>query len=225
MPFISSIDELNNAFYEDQDQRRYHLPRSKQFFDQAMQEIGLEPSSILCLSRSWISEHLAETGADVSFPQDLDGSQYDLVIAIDEILTREKDESAQKRLISNIMQLVKPGGYLMASLRDYRNTNCHRRPLGDSCYNMLGSDEMVTTEVNQLDGKDKQAWRQKLHVVINDSELACLDLGHRRTLYFKQMAKYCTDAGASTFAVSKNLHWKGHLRRMPENIAFAGRSA
>ena len=225
MPF-NSIDELNEAFYNDRGQRKFHLPKAKQVYDSIVAQIGFTPRNVLSLSKSWISEHLIEAGRDVVFPDQIaPGAGFDLVIAVDEILTRERNEADQKKIISQIMQLTTPGGYLVASLRDYRNTNCHRRPLGDSTYNRLGGDDIVTTEVNGLDPKDKQEWQQKLHVVMNDQDFACLHVGQRRTLYFKQMAKYCADAGASDFVVSKELHWRNHLRRIPEHVAFARKQA
>ena len=225
MPF-NSIDELNEAFYRDRNQRQFHLPKAKALYDNILAQLGFAPRNVLALSKSWMSEHLIGTGIEVVFPQDIkSGSVFDIILALDEILTRNCSEADQKKLISQIMQLTAPGGYLIASLRDYRNTNCHRRPLGDSTYNRIGDDDIVTVEVNGLDFKDKQEWQQKMHVVVNDSDFTCLDAGPRRTLYFKQMAKYCNDAGASDFKVSKDLHWRNHLRRIPEHVAFARKQA
>jgi len=221
VPF-NSIDELNQAFYGDRSYKNLYMPKAKQIYDSILDQIGLRPKSILCLTRTWISEYLQESDKDVMFPNTITNNDgFDLILGFDEVLTRERNESDQKKLIQQIMQLVKPNGYLIASLRDYRNTNCHRRPLGDSIFARLNDDDVITVEVNGLDRHEKQAWRQKLHVIVNDSEFVCLDLGHRRTLYFKQMAKYCMDAGASDFSVSKDLHWSNHLRRIPEHLAFA----
>jgi hypothetical protein len=225
VPF-NSIDELNEAFYSDRNQRQFHLPKAKQLYDSMVTQLGFSPKRVLSLGKSWLSEHLTAAGINVLFPHQIKNSEgFDIILAMDEILTREKTEADQKKLIGQIMQLTSPGGYLVASLRDYRNTNCHRRPLGDSTYNRLGEDDVVTVEVNGLEFKDKQEWQQKIHVVVNDSQFTCLDLGPRRTLYFKQMAKYCSDAGASDFSVSKDLHWRNHLRRIPEHVAFARKQA
>lgn len=221
MPF-NSINELNDAFYNDINQRKFHLPKAKLVYDSIVAHAGFQPKNILSLSRSWLSEYLTSAGIAVTFPQQLvNNGHFDLILALDEILTKERNENDQKKLINQIMQLTSPGGYLVASLRDYRNTNCHRRPLGDSTYNRIGPDYVVTVEVNDLAPNDKQEWQQKLYVIVNDDQFTCLDAGPRRTLYFKQMAKYCSDAGASDFVVSKDLHWRNHLRRIPEHVAFA----
>ena len=223
MNSINGLDDLNEAFYSDKFQRKFYLDRAAALIDPALAELNMKPGKVLALSRSWVSDLLLERGENVRvLPAQLDLSErFDLILAMDEVLTRESDEQSQKRLISQITSLLAPGGVMLATLRDYRNSNCHRRPLGDNTFSQLGKDRIVITEVNDLDQNDKQHWNQKLHVVINDREFTCIEAGPRRTLYFKQLAKYCSDADLEKFGVFKELFWRSHLRRAPEHLVYA----
>ena len=223
MNAINGLDELNDLFFSDNNQRKFYLQKAAELIDAAMSEIGCQPKKVLALRRSWVSDLLVKRGLSMTvLPEKIDlTDRYDLILALDEVLTREADESSQKKLIMQILGKLAPGGVMLASLRDYKNTNCHRRPLGDSSFNQLGKDSLVVSEVNELDMHDKQRWYQKLHVVANDSDFTCLETGARRTIYFKQLAKYCSDAEAERFGVLKNVFWKSHLRRTPEHVVYA----
>lgn len=219
---INSIEELNETFYDNDAQRKFHMYRAKSFYNDIVSTLGIDPVTILALSRSWLSEYLISIGKSVKFPFQISKhDRFDLIIAVDEVLTRDTDEDSQKKHITQIVGLLNPEGCLLASLRDYRNSNWHKRPLGDTAYNMIDGHTMVTVEVNDPDQRDKQAWEQKMNIIVNDNELTTLNLGARRTLYFKQLAKYCADAGADVFGVLKELHWKNHFRRTPEHVVYA----
>ena len=223
MNTINGLDNLNDLFFSDNSQRNFYLQRAEELIDTAMKELKHQPVKILALNRSWASDLMVKRGLDITvLPEKIDlNDRYDLILALDEVLTREADELSQKKLITQLLGMLAPKGILMASLRDYKNTNCHRRPLGDSSFNRLGKDSIVISEVNELDMHDKQRWYQKLHVVVNDSEFTCLEVGARRTLYFKQLAKYCADSNETHFGVLKNVFWKSHLRRTPEHVVYA----
>lgn len=223
MNSINGLDDLNDAFYSDKNQRKHYLEKAALLMDAALAELNLKPKKILALNRSWASELFLERGENiVVLPGQIDlNDRFDLILAMDEILTRESDEQSQKKLIMQLTGLLAPGGVMLATLRDYRNVNYHRRPLGDNTFTQLGKDRLVITEVNDLDMNDKQRWGQKIHVVVNDQNFTCLDAGIRRTLYFKQLAKYCHDANLEKFGVFKELFWRGHLRRAPEHLVYA----
>lgn len=219
---INTIDAINDAFFRDHNQRRFHLARSKETYDSISKHINLYPAKILALHRSWMSEMLIDCGHNVIFPNNIvAGQKFDLILAVDEMLTREDDEITQRKHIMQLLSLLAPQGVFLASLRDYRNSHCHRKPLGDSCLNILQGQKLATVEVNVPDDHDKQLWKQQLYVIKNDTEFSCLDIGSRRTLYFKQLAKYCLDAGITDFGVIKDVYWRSHLRRTPEHITWA----
>lgn len=219
---FNNLDSLNNLFYNDSYYRKVHLQKAKSLYENVTNELGLAPASILALGRSWLSEYLIEENYNVSYPRDIQvGAKFDLVIALDEVLTRDSDEVSQKNHITTIASMISSNGVMLASLRDFKNTSCHKRALGDACFHNLDKSEIVTVEINKLNNKDKQNWSQYLHVTVDDKEFSCIDAGPRRTIYFKQLAKYCADAGVEQFGILKNVYWKGHLRRTPEHVAYA----
>lgn len=220
-----NYDAFTDYFYADSVMRSIHLPKAKEFYEIIVSRLGMSPSSILVLNRTWLSEWMQSAGIDVTFPADMKaGDKFDLIIGLDEILTRDIDEASQKKHIMQIVGLLDTNGMMVASLRDYRNTNGHKKVLGDTCFNMVGTDEIVTVELNQIDPRDKQSWFQKYHMVTNSKTFECIDGGVHRTLYFKQLAKYCADSGAGQFGVLKDVYWRSHLRKTPEHIVWAMRN-
>lgn len=222
---LTTIESINDAFYSDQAQRRFHLQKAAETYDGIAAQLGWTGGSVLALGRSWLSEHLINLGRKVIFPNEITAaSKFSMILALDEILTKEEHEQDQRKHITQLVNLLDHDGLFIASLRDFRNSNCHRRPLGDACINNLGHHKIVSQEVNDISANDKQAWTQKLYITIDDRDFHCMRLGKRRTLYFKQLAKYCLDAEVPNFGVLKDLYWRNHLRRSPEHIIYARRS-
>ena len=223
MNTFNSLDQLNEIFYADRQMRKQYSEQASAMINKIKSQLPINGNKILSLSRSWLSIELESSGNNVKvLPTAIDPNErFSMILAVDELLTRESDEANQKRIISQLFSMLEPGGILLASLRDYKNTNCHRRPLGDSTFSLIGKDHYVITEVNELDINDKQRWYQKFHVVKNDIDFCCLEVGARRTLYFKQLAKYCADAGAPEFGMISDGYWRNHLRRTPEHMVYA----
>jgi hypothetical protein len=46
----------------------------------------------------------------------------------------------------------------------------------------------------------------------------CRAVSHRKTMYFKQMAKFCMDTGATDFLVHKNLMYKSLIKKNYEHV-------
>jgi hypothetical protein len=169
-----------------------------------------------------MSKSLSSVGLDVTQINNLKSDQkFDTVLAINEAFTWTNSEVDQKRMINNAIEKIAPGGYLIASVRDYKNTSCHKKHLGDTVVTYIGNDKIVTTEVNHLDDKNKQSWNQDLYVVTNDKDFTNLKLGRRHTLYFKQLAKYCADNNCSSFGVIKDMQWRSPFRKQIEYIVWA----
>ena len=223
MNAINNIEEINDLFYADREQRKNYIQSARDVFDKVKTQLNVEPDRILALNRSWFSEMLIAQGKDVLvLPSALNpDDRFDMVLATDEMLTRTDSEIEQKNIIQQLVSLLAPGGVLLVSLRDFKNTYCHRRMIGDSCFAQINRDRYVITEVNEPSSQDKQKWSAKYHVVVNDQDFSCLEVGSRRTLYFKQLAKYCSDSGVTDFGNIKDGYWRNHLRRMPEHLIYA----
>ena len=73
-------------------------------------------------------------------------------------------------------------------------------------------------ESNQSDRTDKQVWYRYLYCIKNHNDLYTLGPTRRRTLYFKQLAKYAADLGSKQYLVEKNLLYKGFFSKVYEHI-------
>ena len=187
----------------------------------AFKESSHQPKNILSLNENWATVFLKEQGLDVTLLHEANANtKYDTILALDETLCRYNNEAIQKQAIVNLLNFLSPGGLMLVSLRDYRNGNFHRRPLGDTVLNEIDGEEYVTVEVNSLNSTDKQGWNQKMYLIKDSQTLEVLNCGDRRTLYFKQLAKYASDFGNTNFGIYKDIFWKGIWRRTPEHIAW-----
>lgn len=218
-----NYEYLNERIYTDDKLREFYLPKAKDIAVSAFKELGHTPKNILSTHRNWMSETLKDQGLNVTLVQELNGFDmelFDTLLALDESFTQAASEAAQKTSIMNFMKHKETGSLMLSSMRDYRNSNCHRRPINDSVMNEVHSEKWVTVEVNNLNAADIQAWDKNYYLIRNDKEFNLIDCGPHRTLYFKQLAKYCADAGSTNFGIMKNTFWKGTFRRGHEHIAW-----
>jgi hypothetical protein len=78
-------------------------------------------------------------------------------------------------------------------------------------------DSKIFLEYHDYDYNDKNAWKTIVH------EMTGLDIKvigpfARRSMYFKQMAKFSIDAGAKEFYVHKNLMYKSLIKKNYEHV-------
>lgn len=197
------------------------VPKAQSTIMAAFKESKHSPKEILSVTENWATIFFREQGLSVTLLSEVDkNKKYDTILALDEALCRYSSEALQKQGITNLLGYLDNNGMMLVSLRDYRNGNFHRRPLGDTVLNVIDSEDIVTVEVNQLDQQDKQAWNQKMYYIKNNVEFQIVNCGDRRTLYFKQLAKYCADFGVSSFGIYKDIYWRGTWRRTPEHLAW-----
>lgn len=197
------------------------LPKIQTIIMAAFKESSHQPKDILSLNENWATVFLREQGLSVTLLNEaVPNRKYDTILALDETLCRFNGETSQKQTITNLLNMLAPNGLMLVSLRDYRNGNFHRRPLGDTVINEIDGEEYLTIEVNSLDTHDKQSWNQKMYLIKNSQGLEVLHCGDRRTLYFKQLAKYSSDFGDTKFGIYKDIFWKGLWRRTPEHLAW-----
>lgn len=197
-----------------------YLPRAQATVMAAFKESAHQPKDVLSVTENWASLFLKEQGLSVTLLPEATNRKYDTILALDETMCRFGSEASQKQAIVSLLNMLAPGGLMLVSLRDYRNGNFHRRPLGDTVLNEIDGEEFVTVEVNQHTSVDKQSWTQKMYFIKNHKELETINCGERRTLYFKQLAKYSSDVENAKFGIYKEIFWRGTWRRTPEHIAW-----
>lgn len=74
-------------------------------------------------------------------------------------------------------------------------------------------------EFHDWNFKDRSAWKSWMFEITNP-ETTVVEYGpyDRRTMYFKQLAKFSKDAGAQDFLVHKNLMYKSMVRKNYEHV-------
>ena len=220
---MKTLKDLEQFAFTSSTMEATNLTRAKNLILSTFKTLSHQPKKVLSLNQNWAAKALEEQGLLIRYYNEIDNTErgFDTVLALDEATCNFKTETEQKIGIANILSLVGANGLVLFSLRDYRNGHFHKRPLGDTVVNSIDGEEFVTVEVNKLDPTDKQAWEQFLYVVKNGSEFYNIPCGDKRTLYFKQLANYCSTSGSTGFGVAKDIYWRGNWRRTPENIIWA----
>lgn len=218
---MKDLEDLDNFALTSPSLQSVYLSKAQTTIMSAFKETKHQPKDVLSLNENWASIFLKEQGLSLTLLSEANTNQkYDTILALDETLCRFSTETAQKQAITNLLNMLVPGGLMLVSLRDYRNGNFHRRPLGDTVLTEIDGEEYITVEVNHHQQHDKQAWEQRMYFVKNHVDFQTIDCGPRRTLYFKQLAKYSSSFENTKFGIFKEIFWRGTWRRTPEHIAW-----
>ena len=141
--------------------------------------------------------------------------QFDIVVALDEYFTYGDSEVAQRELLDQVAKVT--NGWLITTLQDYKNFAPHKKNQIDASYVSNGNN-YIMLESNVADKTDKQLWYHYRFCIKNHSELVTIGPAARRTMYFKQLAKYSSDANSKQYVIQKNLLYKGFFSRNFEHI-------
>jgi spore germination protein GerM len=139
-------------------------------------------------------------------------SPVDVTIALDEYFTYAETENEQRNLLTDIKSVTR--GYLITSLQDYKNNAPHKRNHVESgVYN-----DTIVVEQSQTDKNKKQNWINHIYFIENNRDLTIVGPVNRRTMYFKQLAKYSSDLNGTDYVIQKNLLYRGFFKRNYEHI-------
>lgn len=136
----------------------------------------------------------------------------DVTIALDEYFTFAVTENDQRKLLSDIKAVTR--GYLVTSLQDYKNNAPHKRNHVES--GVYG--DTIILEQSQTDKNNKQNWQTHIYFIENNRDLTVIGPTDRRTMYFKQLAKYSSDLGGSEYVVQNNMLYRGFFKKNYEHI-------
>jgi len=216
MSFESFVDEVWN----DESVLAHSSKRSSKQISQIFHELNHVPRDVLsCGWKSSAAISLEKLGISVDYEAE-PGKRYDTILALDEYFTYFPTEDSQRDEIMNIASLVSNNGIMISSVRDYRNNPVHKRHLGDTSHININNENYVLVEINTTDTQNNQSWSQVNFVIQNGTGATAYEIGDRRTLYFKQLAKYCKDAGSKQFGVIKETFWKAPWKRTTEHITW-----
>jgi len=141
-----------------------------------------------------------------------DVGTVDVCLALDEYFTYAASENEQRDLLDQIKKVL--SGYLITTLQDYKNNAPHKRNQVDAS----NSNSIIIVEESILDRNNKQNWENYIYFIENHSDLTVLGPTPRRTMYFKQLAKYCSDLQGTQYVIQKNLLYRGFYKRNYEHI-------
>lgn len=141
--------------------------------------------------------------------------QYDIVLSLDEYFTYAGTEDQQRDLLDQVRS--KTNGWLITTLQDYKNFAPHKKNHIDA-FGINGEHNYTVLENSIADRIDKQVWNHYFYCIKDHDDLLTIGPIKRRTMYFKQLAKYSSDAGSKQYVIQKNLLYKGFFSKNFEHI-------
>jgi len=110
-------------------------------------------------------------------------------------------------------------GICNSTLRDYKNQDFKDREFSVPAVVRAGPTSNVYTEFHDWQPNNRAMWASKVYEITNpDDQLTVFGPYKRHTMYFKQLAKFSMDAGATDFIVHKNLMYKSVIKKNYEHV-------
>jgi len=142
------------------------------------------------------------------------GIKFDYVIGPDECLTYANDETEQRQMLSIISKITNT---FITTLKDYKNMYANQRYFEEPFVLRTDKGDAIVIRKREWDQVDRQAWIQENYVIHNEELYICPEF-KRRTMYFKQLAKFSSDIGSKSFTVDKKIMYKPAFSKTFEYI-------
>ena len=151
--------------------------------------------------------------------EDLDknSKSYDYIIAADEWLTLADSEDHQQQKIANICNKSRIG--FVTTIKDYKNMNFNQRSFYDPFQIKTDDGNIVLIKYRDWSMTDRQKWTET-HYALQDNNLLYSKTINKRTMYFKQLAKFASDAESKNFQVNKKLMYKSLFSKNQDYIIY-----
>ena len=165
-------------------------------------------------------QFLTEQGVKFTYiaPEELSAykKSFDCVIAMDEYFTFAESDQEQQDKIAKICNLAT--AFVISTVRDYKNQDYKDREFSTPALIRNSGDYKTFVELHDWDLKDRTRWNTMVYEIGKDSSLVTYGQFERRTMFFKQLAKFSMDAGAVNFLVHKNLMYKSLIKKNYEHV-------
>lgn len=162
-----------------------------------------------------VRSFLDKQGIKYTYLESVAGQKFDLVVALDEYFTFADSDESQKEKIDTICSLT--NSIMVTTVKDYKNQEYKDREYSQPAVLRNGDNLNTFVEIHDWDFKQKNSWSTMVYV-LNTWAPEFLGKYLRRALFFKQMAKFSLDTGASDFRVHKNLMYKSVLKKNYEHV-------
>lgn len=141
--------------------------------------------------------------------------KFDWVVAPDEYFTFALSEEYQRKEIELATSLAT--SKIVTTLRDYKNQEHKEKEFSQPIAIYNNHVPKIFLEHHSYSFEDRDAWTTNVHE-ISDSVTLVHNFFVRRSLYFKQLAKFSIDGGANAFYVHKNLMYKSLIKKNYEHV-------
>jgi hypothetical protein len=190
--------------------------------------VGFNPAILSCTAKTIAVTEISDTALaylkskNVNFtyidPADLGNytKQFQSVIAMDEYFTFAVSDQDQQDKIANICSLAT--AFVISTVRDYKNQDFKDRDFSQPIMVRNNGEHKLFVENHDWDLKDRTLWNSMIYEIGHDSSLTTYGIFQRRTMFFKQLAKFSMDAGAVNFLVHKNLMYKSLIKKNYEHV-------
>tara|TARA_R110000824_G_C15080510_1_gene664357 strand:- start:72 stop:764 length:693 start_codon:yes stop_codon:yes gene_type:complete len=173
-------------------------------------------NSYLVIGQNLIGYGLEQLGYDITVVDGLgstktlvdivnSGETFDYTFAADEHFTKSSTEAEQVMAIEALSKLTNIALY--TTLKDYRNMHASQRFFQEPFEVKTPAGEAIIIRKRDWNKSDRQQWTNREWIIQNDELIVCAPI-ECRTMYFKQLAKFSSDAGAKNFQVEKKQMYK-----------------
>ena len=236
MSFESYTDCLLNAFLMHTKPAEV-LKRKKEIIDEiaffhnyspaSVLYVGFNPAILIDNTRNisvtevskQAQDFLVQSGIKFNYiPKDkldLYKKKFDSVIALDEYFTFASDDNEQKLKVSEICNLATE--YVITTCRDYKNQDFKDREFSVPALIKNSKSNNIFLEFHDHNTTDRNSWQTYAYQISNNNMIANGPFT-RRTMFFKQLAKFSHDANAVGFNVHKNLMYKSLIKKNYEHV-------
>ena len=143
--------------------------------------------------------------------------KFDSVIAFDEFFTFAESDAEQQKLIQLICSLANQ--IVISTVRDYKNQDFKDKEFSTPMIIKGNSNNQIYLEYHDWNQKDRASWATSVYAIDYPAgNLKNHGTFVRRTMYFKQLAKFSSDAGSTHFQVHKNLMYKSVIKKNYEHV-------
>jgi len=142
---------------------------------------------------------------------------FECVVALEEYFTFAESDLEQQKMILTICSLAT--AFVISTIRDYKNQDFKEREFSAPAIVRNGANQTIFLESHDWDLKDRARWNTMVYE-ISRATGNTIPYGafQRRTMFFKQLAKFSMDAGAVNFFVHKNLMYKSLIKKTYEHV-------
>lgn len=143
--------------------------------------------------------------------------KFDSVIAFDEFFTFATSDAEQQKLIQLICSLANQ--IVISTVRDYKNQDFKDKEFSIPSIVKGNSTNQIFLEYHDWSQRDRSSWTTSVYAVDYPAgKFHNYGTFVRRTMYFKQLAKFSSDAGSTHFQVHKNLMYKSLIKKNYEHV-------